>query len=241
MRRLHAAAACYRSRMTITRVYLSRHGETMLGAEDRFAGSTDVELSETGRAQVEALGRRLASAPIEHVYTSPLRRALVTAEAIARPHGLVPSETSGLREIDHGRWEGMSRDDVAHEFPDEYRAWTDDPFRCAPEGGESGVQAMARALVALRGIVERHQGQTVLLVSHKATIRLVLCSLLGIDARGYRDRLDQSPACLNALEFKDPIQARLLVFNDISHYAGVPEPTHSRLSPVWAEAPLRER
>jgi broad specificity phosphatase PhoE len=222
--------------MTITRVYLSRHGETTLMAEDRFAGSTDVELSDVGRGQVEALARRLAKEPIEHVYTSPLRRARITADAIARPHGLVPTEASGLREIDHGRWEGKGREDVAREFPDEYAAWTDDPFRCAPEGGESGVQAMARALMALRGIVERHPGATVALVSHKATIRLVLCSLLGIDARGYRDKLDQSPASLNALEFKNPGQARLLVYNDISHYAAVPASSHSRLSPVWTEA-----
>lgn len=219
--------------MAITRVYLVRHGETTYAGEDRFAGALDVDLSDVGQAQVDALGQRLASAPIQHVYTSPLRRAMATAEAIARPHGLAPIETSGLREIDHGRWEGKRREDVERELPDEYAAWTEDPFRCAPEGGESGVQAMARALVAMRGIVERHQGECVLLVSHKATIRLVLCSLLGIDARGYRDRLDQSPACLNALDFKDPAQARLLLFNDVSHYAPVPGPTRARLSPVW--------
>ena len=75
---------------------------------------------------------------------------------------------------------------------------------------------LACALPAIREIVTSHEGQTVLVVSHKATIRLVLCSLLGIDERGYRDRLDQSPACLNVLDFKGPVHARLVLFNDIS-------------------------
>jgi broad specificity phosphatase PhoE len=224
--------------MPITRVYLVRHGETTLAAEDRFAGSTDGELSEHGRAQVEALGQRLAAAPITHVYTSPMQRTIATARSIAAPHGLEPIEASALREIDHGRWEGRTRDEVEREFAEEYAAWTADPFRNAPEGGEPGVQVMARASIAVARIIERHAGETVVVVSHKATIRLLLCSWLGIDARGYRDRLDQSPACLNALDFKDPEHARLLVFNDVSHYTACPLPEHSRLSPVWAHRQL---
>jgi probable phosphoglycerate mutase len=224
--------------MPITRVYLVRHGETVLAAEDRFAGSTDAELSEHGRAQVEALAQRLATAPIAHVFASPMLRAVATAVGIAEPHRLTPVEMSALREIDHGRWEGRRREEVEHEFSDEYAAWTADPFRNAPEGGESGVQVMARASTAVARLVERHAGETIVIVSHKATIRLLICSWLGIDARGYRDRLDQSPACLNALDFKDPQQARLLVFNDVSHYSACPLAEHSRLSPVWSHSQL---
>ena len=77
---------------------------------------------------------------------------------------------------------------------------------------------LARALPVVREIVVAHAGETVLVVSHKATLRLILSSLLGFDARGYRDRLDQSPACLNVVDFKDPVRARLMLFNDISHY-----------------------
>lgn len=219
--------------MPITRLYLVRHGETTLAAEDRFAGSSDVELSETGRAQAEAIGRRLAAAPLQAVYASPMKRTLATAGCIAEPHGLTVIELSGLREIDHGRWEGRRRDEVARDFPEEYAAWTADPFRCAPEGGEPGVQVMARASGAIARILEAHDGETVAVVSHKATIRLLLCSWLGIDARGYRDRFDQSPACLNAVDFKDREHARLLVFNDVSHYATHPLPDEPRLSPVW--------
>jgi probable phosphoglycerate mutase len=76
----------------------------------------------------------------------------------------------------------------------------------------------------------------VLIVSHKATIRLLLCSLLGIDARGYRDCLDQSPACLNVLDFRDPVRARLMLFNDTSHYADCPRIPTRNLSKWWDAA-----
>ena len=216
-----------------TRVLLIRHGATVLSAEDRFAGATDVELSEEGQNQARALGERLAEASISAVYASPLRRTVATARLVAAPHGLEPLTDPGLREIDHGRWEQLTRAEVEQRFPEEYSNWEADPFTFAPEGGESGLSVMARALPVLRRIVVAHAGQTVAVVSHKATIRLVLCSLLGIDARGYRDRLDQSPACLNALDFKDPVRARLVVYNDTAHYAARPAKSQSRLSKWW--------
>ncbi|HEY5374704.1 MAG TPA: histidine phosphatase family protein [Polyangiaceae bacterium] len=216
-----------------TRVLLIRHGATVLSAEDRFAGSTDVLLSDEGRAQATALGERLADAELAAVYASPMKRTLETASLIAAPHKLTLTIDAGLREIDHGRWEQLTRREVEARFPEEYSNWEADPFTFAPEAGESGLSVMARALPVLRRIVVAHTGKTVAVVSHKATIRLVLCSLLGIDARGYRDRLDQSPACLNALDFKDPVRVRLVVYNDTSHYASRPAKSHSRLSKWW--------
>jgi probable phosphoglycerate mutase len=216
-----------------TRVLLIRHGATVLSAEDRFAGSTDVLLSDEGRAQARALGERLAEAELAAVYASPMKRTVETAALVAAPHGLSLTTDPGLREIDHGRWEQLTRREVEARFPEEYSNWEADPFTFAPLDGESGLSVMARALPILRQIVVAHTGKTVAVVSHKATIRLVLCSLLGIDARGYRDRLDQSPACLNALDFKDPVRARLVVYNDTSHYAARPAKSHSRLSKWW--------
>ncbi len=217
-----------------TRVLLIRHGATVLSAEDRFAGSTDVLLSEEGRSQARALGERLADAELAAVYASPMKRTVETATLVAAPHQLNLITDAGLREIDHGRWEQLTRREVEARFPEEYSNWEADPFTFAPEAGESGLSVMARALPVLRRIVVAHEGKTVAVVSHKATIRLVLCSLLGIDARGYRDRLDQSPACLNALDFKDPVRVRLVVYNDTSHYAARPAKSHSRLS-KWFE------
>ena len=216
--------------MSTTRLYLIRHGATSLSAEDRFSGGTEVDLSEEGRWQAACLAKRLADDPIVAFYCSPMRRTVETASIIAEPFQLAPQLREGLREIHHGHWETLSRADVEGKYPDEYAAWQEDPFTFAPRDGESGVMVMARALPVIREIVVHHHGQTVAVVSHKATIRLILSSLLGFDARGYRDRLDQSPASLNILDFKDPVRARLMLFNDVSHYVDQPPYSRSRLS-----------
>jgi broad specificity phosphatase PhoE len=216
-----------------TRVYLIRHGSTTLTSEDRFSGATDVPLSETGRHQARRLAERLSDDRVKAVYCSPMQRTMETAAIVARPHGLMPVVRDGLREIDHGHWEGMRRADVETRFAQEYATWEEDPFTFAPEGGESGLSVMARSLPVIREVVRRHAGENIVIVSHKATIRLIISSLLGFDARGYRDRLDQSPACLNVLDFKDPVRARLMLFNDVSHYVDQPPPLSAHLSKWW--------
>lgn len=216
-----------------TRLYLVRHGATQLSAEDRFAGAVNPELSEEGKFQAERLAERLADDNITAVYASPMVRTVQTATILAAPHNLHLIHRDGLREISHGRWEGMLRKDVEKQFPDEYAAWEEDPFTYAPLGGEAGVNVIARALPVIREIVLNHRGQNVLVVSHKATLRLLISSLLGFDARGYRDRLDQSPACLNVIDFKDPVRARLMLFNDVSHYMDQPQRSGGRLSKWW--------
>ena len=218
-----------------TRVYLVRHGATELTAEDRFSGDIGVELSDEGREQAALLGARLQGDGFAAIYCSPLSRTVETARILAAAAGgaLTPQPRDGLREIGHGHWEGMTRADVEAQFPDEYAQWSEDPFTFAPEGGESGLSVLARALPALRAIVVAHPGQRVLVVSHKATIRILLSSLLGFDARGFRDRLDQSPACLNVLDFRDAAHSRLMLFNDISHYAARPREAGPSLSKLW--------
>ena len=216
-----------------TRLYLIRHGATPLSTEDRFSGAANVFLSEEGRHQVERLARRLSDDDIAAIYTSPLDRTLDTANILAKPHGLTPIPHDALREISHGHWEGMSRKEVEESFQDEYMSWEADPFTFAPAGGESGISVLARALPLIREIVVAHEHKNIIVVSHKATIRLILSSLLGVDERGYRDRLDQAPACLNILDFKDAVHARLMLFNDISHYADHPHRPQKHLSRWW--------
>lgn len=222
------------SRGVTTRMLLIRHGATTLTAEDRFAGSTEVELSEEGRRQARALGERLANEQVAGVYASPMKRTLETARLVFGGQGLEPQPRPGLMEIDHGRWEGHTRQEVGERWRQEYTHWEEDPFTFAPQGGESGLAVLARALPVIREIVTAHPGGTVAVVSHKATLRLLLCALLGIDARGYRDVLDQSPACLNVVHFKTATRARLMVFNDISHYQRGLQADVPRLSPWWA-------
>lgn len=221
--------------MSLTRVFLIRHGATVLTAEDRFAGSTNVALSDEGRQQAGSLAERLRNIPVAAVYASPLDRTMETARILAQPHGCEVQPRDGLREIAHGHWEQMTRHEVEEQFPLEAAAWEEDPFTYSPPGGESGLAVTARALPALIDIVKKHEGQPVVVVSHKATIRLLLSSLLGFDPRRYRDNLDQNPAALNIVDFKDPVHARLMLFNDTSHYSedslmppSCPEPSLSR-------------
>jgi len=221
----------------VTRLYLIRHGATTLSAEDRFAGAVDVPLSDEGRAQARSLGERLASTKLTALYASPLSRTLETARLVGERQGLEPRLDAGLREIAHGHWEGLRRKDVEQKFAAEYEAWEEDPFTFAPPDGETGLSVMARALPVVRAIVTRHPGENVAVVSHKATIRLLLASLLGFDARGYRDRLDQAPACLNIVDFKDPVRARLMLYNDTSHYASEARRAAGQLSKWWDPAP----
>lgn len=223
--------------MSVTRIFLVRHGSTILTAEDRFAGETDVALADDGREQARRLATRLRSQPIAAIYASPLQRCAETARLLAEPHDLAIQTRAEFREMSHGHWEGLKRSDVEAKYPDEFAAWENDPYTFAPQGGETGLAVTARALPALLEIVRACAAKSVIIVSHKATIRLLISSLLGFDSRRYRDNLDQSPAALNILDFKQGHRARLTLFNDTSHYSetglAIPSVPEHRLSKWW--------
>jgi len=222
-----------------TRVFLVRHGATVLSAEDRFAGATDVELSETGKNQVRALARRLTPQPISAFYASPLGRTMETAKILAEAHGKPVAPDPGLLEINHGVWEGLTRLEAETKFGDMYVKWEADPFNFAPEGGETGLAVTARAMPALLNIIARHPGEMVCVVSHKATIRLLLGAVLGFDPRRYRDHLDLNPASLTILDSTGATNARLTLYNDVAHYSpegmAVPPTPGGRLSKAWGD------
>ena len=222
---------------SVTRVFMVRHGATVLNAEDRFAGATDVALSDEGRDQARRLAERLGEEKVAAIYASPLGRTVETAKILATSHNLEVQIRDGLREINHGRWEQMTRREVEQKFPEEAAEWEKDPYTFAPQGGESGLAVTARALPVLIDLVRHHRGENFLIVSHKATIRLLLSSLLGFDPRRYRDNLDQKPAALNIVDFRDATRSRLTLFNDTSHYdqagAAIPKIPESHLSKWW--------
>src|SRR6185369_16473384 len=147
-----------------TRVFLVRHGATVLSAEDRFAGSVDVALSHEGRAQALALGTRLAGEPLAAVYASPMSRTQDSARAIVAGRGLEVATIPELRETDHGHWEGKTREEVRAAYSEEYAKWERDPFTFAPSNGETGLHLLARALPAFLRIVDRHPDGSVLVV-----------------------------------------------------------------------------
>src|SRR5438128_3482466 len=204
-------------KQAVTRVFMVRHGATVLSAEDRFAGATDVALSDEGREQTRRLADRLSHEKIMAIYASPLGRTVETASILAAPHKLEVQTRDGFREINHGRWEQMTRREVEEKFPEEAAEWEKDPYTFAPLGGESGLAVTARALPALIELVREYPGINILVVSHKATIRLLLSSLLGFDLCLYPDNRYKKPAALNIVTVWDATRARLTLFNATSH------------------------
>lgn len=199
-----------------TRILLVRHGGTPMTSEDRFTGRADIPLSDSGREEARLLSKRLADVKIAAAYCSHLNRAIETATIVATPHGLKPTQVRDLREIDHGKWEGQVHKII--EQTEEYKIWDADPLVVKAPDGESGLDVLQRALPALRQIILKHAGQTVLVVSHKATNRLMIGAVLGIDLRRYRELLGQDPACLNVIDFSSPASGKVVVLNDVAHY-----------------------
>jgi probable phosphoglycerate mutase len=202
------------SKQSITRVLLIRHGDTTATVDDRFAGSSNVQLSDAGRAAAGKLARRLENVHIDAAYCSDMQRTIDTATIVLAPHKLTPVPMRELREIDHGHWEGKVHKEIEKEYAQEYAAWSADPLSIAPPGGETAISVLARALPAVRKLVTKHPGQTILIASHKATNRLLIAYYLGMDLRRYRDRLGQDVACLNILDFSSPTEAKVVTLNE---------------------------
>ncbi|MGQ9569112.1 MAG: histidine phosphatase family protein [Anaerolineae bacterium] len=198
-----------------TQVILIRHGQTDWNVEPRFRGLADIPLNEAGVAQAEALARRLASEPIAAIYTSPLRRALHTAEIIARPHGLPVEKVPAFTSADYGEWEGMLVSEVARQHPDLFDLWRRHPEQLRFPGGESLDQVRDRAFRALMEILPRHPDQRIVVVTHQVVTRPLLCAALGLSTAHYW-RLGQATACLNRLAYVDGV-FHLLTLNDTCH------------------------
>ncbi|PZT70300.1 histidine phosphatase family protein [Streptomyces sp. SW4] len=170
----------------MTDFVLVRHGETPWHAENRYAGRTDVPLTERGLKQAAALGEWAAGQRLDAVLCSPLTRARLTAEPAAAALGLTPRVDERLYEVDFGRGEGMTRAEMAEEFPDALAAFLTDPVAHHLPGGEHPAAAAGRAVGCLRETARALPDGRVLVVAHSTLVRLVLCELLGIPLARYR-------------------------------------------------------
>ncbi|MEU9989733.1 histidine phosphatase family protein [Streptomyces sp. NPDC048045] len=165
---------------------LVRHGQTVWHAENRYAGVSDVSLTDAGLAQAEALGRWAAAHPVDAVWTSPLSRAVTTAEPACRALGLTPQREPDLRECDFGVVEGRTLAEFGAEHPQAAEDFRADPVAHPFPGAEDPRAAAARGTAALRRVAAAHPGERVLVVAHNTLLRLVLCSLLRIPLAEYR-------------------------------------------------------
>lgn len=165
----------------MTTIYLVRHGEVAgnSGAIRTFAGARDLELTAMGALQAQSVAERLATKRIDAVYASTLQRAWRTADGIAARHELVVTRDAGFSEVNYGEWEGLSEAEILRDYADLWRSRVDDPWQVAPPGGESYAMLWARLEPAWNALLEKHDGQSVVLVGHNGSIRVLLCQLLG--------------------------------------------------------------
>lgn len=197
-------------------LYLVRHGQTDHSRENRFCGSIDPPLNAVGHRMAEALGAHYASTRWDAIYVSPSTRARQTAEPLARAVGVEPRIEEGLREIGYGEWEGLRHEDVKAAKPDAYAWWAADTASRGTPGGETAFMVAARSAPVIERIRHAHPEGRVLLVSHKATIRVLVCALLGLDVRLFRDRIGQPVAAVSRFEIKKN-GPMLVALGDISH------------------------
>lgn len=169
-----------------TTLLLARHGQTVWHAENRYAGVSDIALTDRGRAQAEALGRWAAAHPADAIWTSPVSRAVITADPACRVLGLTPHREPDLRECDFGVVEGRTLAEFAAEHPKAAEAFRADPVAHPFPGAEDPRAAAERGAAALRRIAAAHDGERVLVVAHNTLLRLVLCRLLSIPLSEYR-------------------------------------------------------
>jgi broad specificity phosphatase PhoE len=198
------------------RLILVRHGETDTNKARLALGRADIELNEHGRWQAQRLVVSLNDEPIAAIYSSPLRRALTTAEPIASSHGLEVQVDEGLSEMDIGEMEGLTFQQVGERYPHFLQAWlgSQAAYEAMP-GGERLLDVQERAWQAIERIRQRQEQGTVAVVTHNFVILTLLCRILGLELADFR-RLRHSLAAKSVLEMgRDRIM--VVSFNDTCH------------------------
>jgi len=200
----------------MTRIVLVRHGQTEWNRVERFRGRADVPLNETGRAQAEATGKRVAVEwQPSAIYASPLSRAVKTAAAIARHFDLPVQIHHGIADIDYGQWQGLTPDEVKVRWPEIHHAWYNAPHTMRIPGGETLDDLRTRGMAAVRELAARYAGQTIVLVGHTVINRIILLGVLGLG----NDRfwhLRQDTCAINVFEADDE-EFTLVSLNDTCH------------------------
>jgi probable phosphoglycerate mutase len=183
------------------KLYFLRHGQTDSSRNNAFCGSTDADLTSDGVDMAKAFGIAYRSTPWTAIFCSPMARTVATAKPLCEAIDMQPELRDGLKEIHYGKWEGQSVDIVSRDYHDDYIRWTADPAWYPPTEGEPAVAIASRALLVIEEIKQRFSTGNVLIVSHKATIRIILCSLLGIDVGRFRFRLGCPVGSVSIVEF----------------------------------------
>jgi len=161
-------------------IILVRHGETEWNSGEVFRGRADIDLNENGRKQAALLGEYLKDTGIKAVYSSPLKRALDTARAIADNHSLKVQVSDGLNDLDFGEWEGLAVPLVRDRYGALFTEWSEHPEKVRLPGGETLDDICRRSMLVVEKIIREQKG-AVALVTHRVVIKVLVCALLGLD------------------------------------------------------------
>ncbi|MBE9096479.1 histidine phosphatase family protein [Tychonema sp. LEGE 07203] len=183
------------------KIYLVRHGETTYSQTGGYCGDLDAELTPEGSMMAQQFAATYAKLPWNAVYVSPMKRTIATAKPLCDAVGIEMQLRDGLREIKYGKWEGKTVEFVREKYAQEYINWLTEPAWNPPTEGETSVQIASRSSLVIAEIQEKYNDGNVLVVSHKATIRIILCSLLGIDLGSYRNRIAALAASVSVVKF----------------------------------------
>lgn len=204
----------------LTTIYLIRHGATASNEQvpPILQGSgVDSELSKLGQNQARAAGTLLQSVRLDAVFSSPMARAVATAEAISEPHGLHVATIEDLHEIDVGQWEGLDWGTISEQTPDDYRRFMEDCGTHGYLGGESYQDVLDRVLPRIEQLIAENEGQHMAVVAHKAVNRSLLAHLLGVEMRRAKD-LPQGNCCVNVITARGS-NLKLKTMNSVLHLA----------------------
>lgn len=202
------------------RLIMVRHGQTIWNREKRYQGQSDTPLDEVGLAQARALADHFAGQAIDAIYSSDLQRAWKTALPIGHAVGVTPQAEPLLREGAFGDWEGLTYDEINMKWPDELAAWFSDPMTCVPPGGETLERIQARVGAVVAGIRQRHEGQTVMVVSHGGALRAMILHALGLPSPAFW-RLSLGSAAISELRLHADVSV-LTLFNDTHVVSHIP-------------------
>jgi len=164
----------------MAKLILARHGETVWNVEKIYRGRADVNLDEVGIKQAELLGKYLSNWKLEAIYSSPLRRALDTANIVARYQKIGVHVAEGLIDFDYGEWQSLPEQEAKRLYPALHNEWHNNPHKVKMPGGESLKDVRKRAVAIVNDVLPKYQG-SILLVSHRVVNKVLICSLLGLD------------------------------------------------------------
>lgn len=199
---------------------LVRHGETDWNKDKVFRGHMDMRLNATGVAQADATAEALKGVVFDAIYSSPLKRALVTARRIAKPHEIEVRTADGLTDIFFGSWQGLTEAQVEEKQPKLLRKWKESPAGFRPPGGESTKKAWKRVNSELREVLFMHGTGTVVVVSHRVPLKLMTAYLLG-RKRGSIGEIRHDPCAISVFKVHGKGEYEAVNLNDSGHLRGL--------------------